>query len=154
MGCLQPVEHRRGHAERDAERDELAVLARRAQQLLKRQAVDVLEDEQQLVAVLDDVERRDDVRVRDARGEARLVDEHASDVLLARKPGMQTLDGHRAREADGPEQPAVVDDRHPAGRDLPVERIAADDLDPVAGGRVGHPVQPHRTIRTMKYFMK
>ena len=47
----------------------------------------------------DDVERRDDVRVADARGEARLVEEHRDELGIARRALVQALDRDGAREA-------------------------------------------------------
>ena len=105
----------------------LALLARRAKQLRERLAVDVLHDEEELAVGRDDVDRRDDVRVLDARGEARLVEEHRDELGILGELRMQPLDRDGAREADRAEQAAEVDRRHAAGGDLVVERITPYD---------------------------
>ena len=51
-----------------------------------------------------DVERRHDVGVADARGEARLVEEHRDELGVLRELRVQALDRDRAREAAGPEE--------------------------------------------------
>ena len=66
----------------------LPLLARRANEARERLALDVVHDEEELALVGDDVERRHDVRVLDARGEARLVEEHRDELgILARTAG-------------------------------------------------------------------
>ena len=87
----------------------------------------VLHDEEELAVGGDDVERRHDVRVPDARGEARLVEEHRDELGILGELRVEALDRDRAREADRTEQPPEVDRRHAAGGDLVVERIAPDD---------------------------
>ena len=59
------------------------------------------------------VERRHDVGVPDARGEARLVEEHERELVLARQVWVRALDGDGAREAGRPEQAREVHRGHP-----------------------------------------
>ena len=60
---------------------------------------DVLHDEEELALGRDDVERRHDVRVADARGEPRLVEEHRDELGILRELRVQPLDRDGAREA-------------------------------------------------------
>ena len=50
----------------------------------------------------DDVERLHHVRVLDARGEARLVEEHRRELGVVREVRVEPLDGDRPREPGGP----------------------------------------------------
>jgi len=75
---------------------------------VQRLALDVREDDKQIGAFREDVERRDDVGVADAGRKTRLVDEHRDEVGIARDVRMDPLDGHGAREADRARQAADV----------------------------------------------
>ena len=99
----------------------------------ERLAVHVLHDEEELAVRRDDVERRDDVRVADARGEARLVEEHRDELGILRELRVQPLDRDRAREADRTEQSAEMDRGHPACGDGIVESVSPYDSDLLGG---------------------
>ena len=71
----------------------------------------------------DDVERRHDVGVADARGEARLVEEHRDEVGVLRERVVQPLDRDGAREARRPEEAPEVDGRHAPGRNAVVHDV-------------------------------
>ena len=106
----------------------------------------ILHHDGELALLGHDVERGDDVRTPDARSQARLVEEHRRELRVLRELRVQALDRHRAREARWPEQAAKVQRGHPAGGDLPIERIAphaADTADRADGLRFGlHPGDP------------
>ena len=103
-----------------------AALAQGAEQARERLALHVLHDEKELAFEGDDVERADDVGMTDAGRDARLVEEHRDEVGLLGELGMEPLDGDGPREADGPEEAPDVHGGHAAGRDLVMERVAAD----------------------------
>ena len=102
--------------------------SRAAHELRQRSAEDVVHHEQQLPAGRDDVERRDHVGVLHARGEPRLVEEHRDELGVGRQVRVQALDGHGPREADGPDDAAQVDDRHPPRGDRVVHLVATDTV--------------------------
>ena len=102
------------------------LLAREAQQRVQRLAVDVVHDEEQLALGGDHVEHRHDVRVLDARREASLVEEHRDELRVARELRVEALDRHRPREPGRASEPAQMDGRHPAMRDLLEENITPD----------------------------
>ena len=60
--------------------------------------MDVLHDEEDLLVGDDRIERRDDVRMLDARGKARLVDEHLDELALTEEVRMDSFDCDGARE--------------------------------------------------------
>ncbi len=66
----------------------------------ERLALHVLHHEEELPLRRHDVERRDDVGVADARGEARLVEEHRDELGILRVLRVQPLDRDRPREPD------------------------------------------------------
>ena len=59
-----------------------------------------------------------DVRVRQARRDAGLVEEHVGEVLVARELGLDDLDGVELLEPRRPREAADVDVRHAAIREL------------------------------------
>ena len=121
---VQPAQDAGHDAHDDPRRHPLVVSAEAASDLGERLALDVFHDDEQLTPRRDDVDRGDDVRVTDPRGEARLVEKHRDELGIPRVDGVQALDRHGAAEADGPEEPPDVDGRHPAGSDLGIERVA------------------------------
>ena len=124
---MQTVE-RAGHDRHDdAGRQAIAAIARAPDEARERLAADVLHDEQELVVVHDDVEGRDDVRVLDARGEPRLVEEHRGEVRVVRELRVQALDGDRTEEPRGADQAPEVDRRHATGRDRVVDGVTVDE---------------------------
>ena len=89
--------------------------------------IHVFHHQEQVVVGLHDVERRDHVRVADARNQARLVEEHRDEIRVLREVSVELLDRDRPREAFRSDEAPDVDGGHPARRDLPVERIPSDD---------------------------
>ena len=91
----------------DRERDRRRVRRDRApHEPRERLALHVLHDEEELAVGLHDVERRHHVRVADARGEARLVEEHRDELGVLGELRVEALDRDGAREADGPDAAA------------------------------------------------
>ncbi len=101
---VEAVQDARHDRREDARRERLLVLAKRACEPGDRLAGHVLHDEEQLAAGGDDIQRGDDVRVPDARGEASLVEEHRDELGVRRELRVEPLDRHRAGEADRSEQ--------------------------------------------------
>ena len=93
---VQTVQDRGDNRDRDSDRDVQSPLARQPEKARERLAVDVLHHEAQTALFRVDVEDADDVRVADAAGEARLVDEHRDEVRIPRQGGVKALDGHGA----------------------------------------------------------
>src|SRR5262245_5178917 len=81
------------------ERDGAFLVACCSQDRPPRIPEDVLHDEQDLALVRDDVERRNDVRMMDARGNARLIEEHRDEIRVLREMRVQALDRYGARES-------------------------------------------------------
>ena len=119
---------RAGHDGDDhARRQPFSTVARALDQARERLATDVLHHEEQLVLAHDHVERGDHVGVLDARGEARLVEEHRRELGVVRVLRMQPLDGDGPEEAGGPDEAAQMDSGHPARGDRVVDRVAIDE---------------------------
>ena len=114
-------------ADRMRSGNRLLPLAERARKPGDGLARHVVHDEEQLAAGRDDVERRHDVRMADARREPRLVEEHRDELGVGRELRVQALDRDRAREADRPEQPPKMDGGHATGRNGAVEGVPAHD---------------------------
>ena len=89
--------------------------------------MNVLHDEEELAVGRDHIERRRDVGVANARRDARFVQEHRDELVLAREVRVEALDRHEAREAPGAERAPEVHRRHATRRDLVVDRVAAID---------------------------
>ncbi|MGD0527074.1 MAG: hypothetical protein ABSE49_18160 [Polyangiaceae bacterium] len=161
--AAQRVDH---DGRRDADGHALASLLRGAGELPQRFAVHVLHDEQEIGVGLQDVECGHDVGVPDARGEARLVEEHERKVVVARQMWVRSLDRDGAREAGRPEQACEVHRRHTTRGDLRMnhvasyglrrggEHAASENLSTEDGpewiegrDRIGHPARRGRSIR-------
>ena len=93
---------------------------------VERPPVEELHDHVVAVALGADLDGLHDVRVGEARGEARLVEEHRDVVLVARELGLQLLDDEQLVEASGPLRGREMDDPHPAARELGDEVILAN----------------------------
>ena len=113
-----------GHARRDRAVRVAAVL----QQLRERPAVDVVEDERELMPDELDVQDGDDVRVMDHRRDARFVLEPLPQGGVLEDEGVWPLDGYEPREADGSTEPADEDRGHAAARDLGDDLVARGGL--------------------------
>ena len=89
----------------------------------------------------DHVEHGDDVRVADAGGDARLLEEHRDEVGIVRELRVEALDGDGAGKTSLGGQAADVDRRHPPRGELVVEDIPTYDasagLDPASDIPVG-----------------
>jgi len=138
---VQPFERAGDDTHGAARRDALARLAGLPDQPRERLAGDVLHDEEELAVVRDDVEGGDHVRVADTGREARLLQEHRHEIRVLREVRMEALDGHRAREADRPEQARKMDRGHAAGCDLAVQRVPPQASAEIRAGLLRHLVR-------------
>jgi hypothetical protein len=86
--------------------------------------VHVLHDEKELVAGAHNVERLHDIRVLDARHDARFVEQHADVLGAIRVRRTQTLDGDRSAEASQPDEARQVHLRKATGRDDVEKHVA------------------------------
>ena len=115
-----------------------------AQQLAQRDAGQVLHDEIRHVAVLALIEDVDDVRVGEARGRARLLDEAALEDGVVAQVAVHDL------ERDPPLESQVgrhVHGRHPAARNARADPVSA--VDESADERVGLLTRAHaESLRT------
>jgi hypothetical protein len=113
-----------GEGDRDPDLLGLVVVPERAQVL----AVHVLHRDEEVVAVAPEVEDLRDVRVREARRDLRLVDEHLHEGLVVGVVGQDPLDGHRALEAVRAREPRVEHLGHPPDVDALEELVLAEDF--------------------------
>src|SRR5262249_4713047 len=120
---VEPVEDARDDRARDTRRDGLLERARAPDELRERIPAYVLHHEEELVLLLrdDDVERRDDVRMMDARRETRFVEQHRRELGVARVLRMQSLYRDRAEESGGTDEPSEMDGGHASRRDRVVD---------------------------------
>ena len=142
-------------AERDRRREQGATLERAHREPGERVALDELHHQKVAGLAHPHLEDGDHVRVVDARGEPRFVEEHLDELLLAREVRVELLDGDEAREAARPREPAEEDGRHPARRNLADELVRIEPAALVVGlehadaGRPGEAlgVDPRRSGR-------
>ena len=99
----------------------------RSPDLRQRIAEHVLHDEEELAILGNHVQRRHHVGVPDARRQPGFVEEHRDELRVLRELGVEPFDGHRASEASGSEQAAIVHRGHPPSRDLIMDRVPTDD---------------------------
>ncbi len=111
-------------AQRDVEREAAVVLAQRALDGVERGPLDVFHDEEDARVVLVDVERRDHVGVVDARGEARLVEEHGDEVGLVLEVLVHRLERDEPLEPADAHRPRQEHRGHAARRDLANRLVA------------------------------
>ena len=115
-----------------------------AQQLAQRDAGQVLHDEVRHVAVLALIEDVDDVRVGEARGGARLLDEPALEHGVVAQVAVHHLEGDAALE---PQVGRHVHGRHAAARDARANPVSA--VDQTSDQRVGLLTRAHaQSLRT------
>jgi hypothetical protein len=98
-----------------------------SQELREGLALHVLEDEEDLVVVRHDVERRNDVGVPDARGEASLVEEHRQELGILRVLWVQSLDRDGAREPGDATEAPEMHRGHAARSDLAEQQVSPDE---------------------------
>jgi hypothetical protein len=92
----------------------------------ERLSGDVVHHDEELAGVGDHVERRDDVRVADARDDAGLVHEHRGEVRILCQPRVKPLDGHGASEPSWTEEASVVNGGHAPCGDLVVDGVSPE----------------------------
>ena len=140
--AVQAEEHAVEDRRHDLRRDQLLVRATGAKEPRQRLAVHVLHDEEQPLVGLHHVDHGNDVRMTNARDDARFVHEHRDELLVLEEVLVEALHRHRSPEANRPEQPPEMDRRHPARRELVEQRIPADDDRPglhrCGGDGAGH----------------
>ena len=88
------------------------------------------------------VEHRRDVRVRDARGDARLVEEHVDEGLILHEVRMDALDRDPLLEPARSVHACEVHARHPADADLVDDTVAPEEVRPRAASPVRHGGMP------------
>ena len=125
--CVQPLQHAGDDGADHGQRDRRARRPHVLEDAGERLAMDVLHHQEQLVLVADDVDRRHDVGVADARGEAGLVDQHGDELRIARQVRVQPLDGDDTGEAALASQPPEPDGGHAARRELTEKLVTIDD---------------------------
>jgi len=87
---------------------------------------DVLHGDEVAVLVLAELDHLHDVRVRQLRGDARLVDEHLDELGVLAHGGEDPLDGEQALEPSGAEGLGRIDLGHPAHGDALQQQILAE----------------------------
>src|SRR5688572_18642061 len=87
----------------DAEIHQLALLAEAMHGRAERLAADVVHRDEEAIAFLTDLVDLHDVRMADARSDARFVEEHAHEARLPREVLVDRLDRDQAFEAAEPE---------------------------------------------------
>jgi len=117
VGCMQPFERVDHDAQRNLGRKWTSLPGQASDQGVQREPVHELHDEKQPLRTALDRERGDDVRVTNARGEPRLVEEHRDEVLLARDVRVHELQGDEPLEAALADDAREVHGGHPALRD-------------------------------------
>ena len=122
---VEPREHVDDDAQADLRRQAHAALRRAREEAPEGVALHVLHDDVVALLALADLEDGHDVRVVDARREARLLEEHLDELGLAREVRVQPLDGDEALEAADAREAREIHRRHPAGRQL------GDQLEPI-----------------------
>ena len=127
VGVGEGVHHGHEHAQRLHGGERSAVV----DALLEVFALQVLLDDEERVAVLDEVEHPDDVGVLDARGGAGLLREASRDALARGVLGQQHLERHLARGVD---VDALVHRAHAAGADVPQHPVLASPEEAPASG--------------------
>jgi hypothetical protein len=118
MRGVQTVQHAGQDADRDVDGHRVALLQRAAHELGERLSRDVFHHEKHLALGRRHVDGADHVRMLDARGQARLFQEHLDELGIFRELRMQRLDGDRARETHGPHQAPEMNRRHSPSSDL------------------------------------
>jgi hypothetical protein len=95
-------------------------------QALQGLPLEVLHREKILPAFVADLDGLDDVRVIQARGEARLFEEHHEELLVVRQRRPKDLDDHQLAEARGALRRPEVDVTHAPVGELGDQPIASE----------------------------
>ena len=135
VGGVEAVEHAAHDPHADERLHPLAAFSNGANELCEGGPPHVLHDEKHFAVGGHDVERRDHVRMCDARRQPGFVEEHLHEVRVARELGVESLDRDRTGESRGAEEPPEMDRGHAARRDLAVQHVTPED--PRCGGLQG-----------------
>ncbi len=128
VGGVEPREHVDDDAQAHLRRKAQARLRGAREQATERVALHVLHDDVVALVARANLEDGNDVRVVDARGEARLLQEHLDELGLARQVRVQALDGGEALEAADAREAREVHRGHAARRELGHELEAIELL--------------------------
>jgi hypothetical protein len=132
---VQPRQRVDQHAQLHRQRE--ATLLAAHDHLRKRLAVEVFHHQHGRAVDLDDLVGLHDVRVMQARRQARLADEHQTEVGVAGQALAQHLDDDQLGEAAGTVRDRQVDIRRPA--------LSQRQYDPVLPDRLDRPQFPSQT---------
>ena len=115
----------------DDERSELRVerhvaAEQTTTQARSRLALQVLHRHEELAAFASELVHRDDVRVMDARDDARFIEEHRDERRLPREVRQDAFDDDRPLEAMRPLHTAKEDLRHSTTREVPRDLVATE----------------------------
>ncbi len=122
-------------AQRDADRQAPTARRRAREQTGQRIALDVLHHQEVAGLAGTDLEDGHDVRMMNARRDARFVEEHLDELFLTGKVRVEPLHRHEALEAADAREAREIHRRHAAGRNFADEFIAIDALSPRAGSK-------------------
>ncbi len=110
------------HVERASYRGQLPA------QLGERRAFDIVHDDERDAAIEAELSDFDDVGVIDGRSEARLVDEHGQECLVAREVSVWTFDCDERRAGAAVRRSSEPDGRHSARREIDEQLVCAESL--------------------------
>ena len=127
---VQPLGGVGDDAAGDLRRHRLPELLGAAHHLAERLAVEVLHGDPVRVLVLAELEDGRDVRVRDARRDARLVEEHVHERLVLDQVRVDALDRDPLLEAARPVHAREVHARHAADANLVDDAVAPEEVRP------------------------
>ena len=96
--------------------------------VIERAPLQVLHGDEVTPVRFVDVVGLDDVRVIEARGHARLFEEHGEELFVFDEVGAQLLERDQLGEAGRPLRGGDVHDPHPAAGHLAEEPVATDDV--------------------------
>jgi hypothetical protein len=108
-----------------------------ADDAIERPSFEVLHGHEVPIVGATDLVGLHDVRVIEARGETRLLEEHLQERPVFRQLGLQLLDDDDFVESAHPMGDRQVDDPHAASRDLRDETVLAELVAPMTLRRAG-----------------
>ena len=126
VGGVQAGEQVEEDAQREPERQGAPLLARADEDLVEREAIDVLHHQEDALIVLLHIERGHHVGVVHPRGEAGLIEEHGDEIRLLGQVRVHRFDRDLTLESAGSDGAAEVDPRHPAGGDRTEDLVATN----------------------------